>query len=102
VPSPAATHPPQLLTVKYRDDPVDVANPAFQYLNTSGSSLLTGAWYDSDSDYLLLGLSGTVYHYCGVPSSTWVGLADARSRGSYFNSEIKGRYDCRAGSVPTY
>ncbi len=100
--NPAVPHTPLLILVKYRSDPVDVANPAFQYLNTTGSSVVQGAWYDRSNAYLLIGLSSSVYHYCGVPSSTWTGLADARSRGSFFNSDIKGRYDCRGEPVPSY
>ena len=100
--STTLTHTPVWLSVKYRTDRVDVANPRFSYLDTTGSSVLTGAWYDQSNAYLLLGLSGTVYHYCGVPSSTWAGLVGAGSRGSYFNSEIKGGYDCRGGLVPAY
>lgn len=96
------THTPVYVTVAYRSDPVDIAHPAFEYLDTSGSSLVRRAWYDDDTGYMVINLNGTYYHYCGMPISAWFAFGDAASFGSYYNSSIQGRYDCRSGFVPDY
>ncbi|ODS30489.1 MAG: hypothetical protein SCARUB_04391 [Candidatus Scalindua rubra] len=41
-----------LLSVKYRDDYVDVSN--FLHQDTSESSWITGLWYDEENDYLIV------------------------------------------------
>lgn len=94
--------PRVLVRVAYRSDPVDIADPAFEYLDTSGSSLVRGAWYDADTGYMVINLNGTYYHYCGMPISAWIAFQGASSFGSHYNSSIQGRYDCRVGVVPDY
>jgi hypothetical protein len=42
----AVATPKHVVWVKYRQTPVDVADPRFEYLDTSRSSFITGAWYD--------------------------------------------------------
>lgn len=32
--------------IKYRDTPVDIAATRFEYMDTTGSSFIRGAWYD--------------------------------------------------------
>ena len=41
--------------IKYRADPVDVSG--FKYLNTQSSSLVRGAWYDQDNNYMIIRLN---------------------------------------------
>ena len=53
--------------VKYRDTPVCLDE--FEYQDTSRSSFVRGAWYDSSNNYMLISLKGTKYHYCRVPDS---------------------------------
>lgn len=100
--STAPGHTPRYVTVRYRSDPVDIAHPAFDYLNTAGSSLVGGAWYDSSAGYMVINLSGTYYHYCGLPTSVWSSFRSASSFGSYYNASIKGRYGCEGLVVPSY
>jgi hypothetical protein len=95
-------HTPQYVTVRYRSDPVDLAHPAFEYLDTAGSSLVGGAWYDSSTGYMVIRLSGAFYHYCGVPSAVWSAFGGADSFGSFYNASIKGRYGCEGVDVPDY
>lgn len=95
-------HQAQYVFVRYRSDPVDVAHPAFEHLSTVGSSLVTGAWYDPATGYTVIGLNGTYYHYCDLPSGVWSGFRGASSFGSYYNASIKGRYGCVGSSVPSY
>ncbi len=90
----------QLVNIKYREDPVDVAG--FDYLNTPRSSFVRGAWYDSDNQYMIINLNGTNYHYCGLPKSTWRKFSRSDSFGRSYNQTIKNRYDCRINPVPNY
>lgn len=90
------------LTIKYRDTAVDVGDPRFEYLNTSKSSFVRGAWYDDDNKYMIINLRGTNYHYCGLPASTWSSFRKADSFGTYYNTYIYKNYDCRYNYVPTY
>ncbi len=91
-----------LVWVKYRATPVDLANPRFEYLDTSRSSFVTGAWYDKSNSYMVIGLGGTYYHYCRMPRSAWESFRSADSFGRHYNAFIKGRFDCRLGGVPDY
>ena len=93
---------PNYLNVKYRADPVDIAAPYFESLGRSDSSVVEGAWFDSENEYLVINLQETVYHYCGIGSSTWSSLKSAESMGSYYQNYIKGNFDCRVFPVPVY
>jgi hypothetical protein len=88
----------QLAVVKYR--PSLVCLDTMDYGNTNKSSWVRGAWYNSQADYMVINLQGTLYHYCRVPSEIWKGLISASSHGTYYNANIKGRFDCRLGGVP--
>lgn len=96
------THDPVWITVKYRSDPVNIADPRFFYLDGSSSSLVDVAFYDSADKYMIVSLNGTAYHYCGMPGNVWSGFTMASSLGSFYNSEIKGSFDCRSGAAPDY
>jgi hypothetical protein len=92
----------QLVWIKYRETPVNVADPRFEYLDTSRSSFITAAWYDSSSSYMVTGLRGTYYHYCRMPKNAWNAFRAADSLGRHYNAFIKGNFDCRLGGVPPY
>jgi hypothetical protein len=87
------------VSVQYRNGPVDVAS--FDHMAGSGS-LVDGAWYDDDTGYLIVDLGAKSYHYCDVPASAWSGFVTATSKGTFYNSTLKGSYDCRTGTVPSY
>ena len=95
-------HIPAWITVKYRSDPVDVANPWFVRLGRSDSSLVDAAFYDANNRYAIIVLNGTAYHYCGIPPGEWSAFTSAGSLGRHFNSQIKGNFDCRTGFIPEY
>ena len=88
--------------IEYRSDKVDVSNSIFEYQDTSKSSFVDGAWYDSSNSYMIIKLNSKYYHYCGLSSSIWNNFTSATSYGTYYNSNIKGSYDCRDGVVPDY
>ena len=87
--------------IKYRDDKVNISADNFEPLNSSDSTV-KGAWYDSDNEYLVIKLSGTYYHYCGLPSSVWSGLQSTSSLYGYYQDNVKGNFDCRVNHVPEY
>lgn len=88
--------------VKYRDDPVNLSDSRWDKIADKESTLVDGAWYDVTNEYMIINLSGTYYHYCSLPSSVWSSFETASSFGSYYNSNIKGKYDCRVNPVPDY
>ena len=89
------------VTVKYRDDKVDISATNFEPLNKSDSTV-KGAWYDSSNEYMVIKLGSTYYHYCGMPSSAWGGLKAASSPYEYYQDNVKGNFDCRVNPVPSY
>ena len=57
------------------------------------SSVISAIDYDSDLSILYVKFkSGSLYKYYRVPESVFNGLLNARSKGTYFNFRIKGRY----------
>jgi hypothetical protein len=88
--------------IKYRSTPVDVDSDRFESFDTSKSSFVTNARYDAKGRYLILGLGGVNYHYCGLPREAWDALKGAESIGRFYHAQIKGNYDCRLGGVPEY
>jgi hypothetical protein len=89
----------ETVNVKYRGV-VDLA--PFQCESVSRSSLVTRVCYDRKEQYMVIGLQGTYYHYCEIDAGTVAALRGAESMGRYFNTNIKGRFDCRTHRVPTY
>ncbi len=87
--------------VKYRNDKVNIAAENFEPLADTDSTV-KGAWFDSSESYMVIKLSGTYYHYCGIPSSAWSGFKVTSSLYSYYQTSIKGNYDCRINPVPSY
>lgn len=89
------------VTVKYRDDKVNISASNFEPLNKSDSTV-KGAWYDRGNEYMVIKLSGTYYHYCGMPSSVWSDFKTTTSLSDYYQDTIKGDFDCRINPVPSY
>ncbi|MBD2530965.1 KTSC domain-containing protein [Nostoc flagelliforme FACHB-838] len=59
------------------------------------SSMAMAVGYDRNEHILQVEFqSGSVYQYLGVDEDTWEDLHSSDSIGSFFNQEIKGRYDC--------
>lgn len=89
----------ETVNVKYRG-PVDLA--PFQCESVSRSSLVTRVCYDRKEQYMVIGLQGTYYHYCEIDPGTVAALRGAASMGRFYNSNIKGNFDCRTRRVPVY
>ena len=57
------------------------------------SSVISAIDYDGDLLILYIKFtSGSVYKYYRVPETVFIGLLEARSKGTFFNSRIKERY----------
>jgi hypothetical protein len=67
--------------------------------NTSGSSWVTSANFyscDGESGFLIYTTNkGYEYIHQGLPISIWNGFKNASSKGSYYNANIKRRYQLR-------
>lgn len=86
--------------VKYRDTPIDLNNGKFEKIDTSKSSFVKGAWYNSEQKYFVIKLNDTYYHYCRMPVDDWKSFKQAESFGKHYNQFIRGNFDCRLGGVP--
>ena len=91
----------ETIYVKYRGT-VDVDNGHFTHLKLKSSSLIKDMYYDKNNKYLLVQLKHTYYHYCSIPNSVVNSWIESPSLGRYYNSFIKGNYDCRVYPTPSY
>src|SRR5579872_3219587 len=94
----------ETIDVKYRG-PVDLTPFACQ--DITRSSFIQRVCYDKASQYLIIRLSGTYYHYCEFPQPVMDAFMSADSMGRFYNASIKGSgndgpYDCRTHRLPTY
>src|SRR4051812_40035255 len=55
---------------------------------SSRSSFITRVCYHPGKSYMLIGLQGTYYHYCGIDPATVDRLLQADYMGRYFNATI--------------
>jgi hypothetical protein len=74
----------------------------FECTDVTRSSFIQRVCYDSNNQYMLISLNGTWYHYCEIPQRIIAALKQADSMGRYYNSDIKGQFDCRIHRVPNY
>ena len=89
----------EVVQVKYRG-PVNLA--AFTCEAIKRSSFIERVCYDAKNTYMLIDLSGTWYHYCEIDQGTVSSLLAAESMGHFFDTSIKGSFDCRTHRVPAY
>jgi KTSC domain len=89
----------EIVIVKYRG-PVDLSHFACEQITRS--SVVKRLCYDSRERYVIVNLTGTYYHYCEVPPDTVVAWRKAESMGQFYNTQVKGRFDCRVLHVPSY
>jgi hypothetical protein len=85
--------------VKYRGE-VDLKS--FDCTDIARSSFIRRVCYDRPNEYMLISLNGTFYHYCEIDAGTVSSLLNASSMGSFYNTSIKGQFDCRVHRVPAY
>jgi hypothetical protein len=67
------------------------------------SSMANAVGYDPEEELLLLEFcNGAVYQYSGVDSDTWEELCSADSVGTFFNENIRGRYEYECLDITEY
>ncbi len=76
--------------VKYHGN---VSLDSFDCKNTI-SSFVNRICYDEQDDHVVVLLKSTYYHYCDVPSSIVDDWLSSYSKGRFYNSDIKGRFQC--------
>jgi hypothetical protein len=89
----------ETVDVKYRGS-VDLA--PFKCASIDRSSFIHRVCYDAANSYMIVQLNEVYYHYCDIDKATVDAFNAAESMGRFFNSSIKGHFDCRTGSVPSY
>jgi len=87
------------VSVKYRGQ-VDLS--PFECKWETRSSVVKRLCYDPKEKYVVVSLNGTYYHYCDVPSIVVSSWRKSESMGRYYNSQVKGRFDCRVYHMPSY
>ena len=87
------------VSVKYRGA-VELAPFKCNWINRS--SLVNRLCYDEKETYVVVMLRDTYYHYCEAPKSIVAAWFSASSMGRFYNTYIKGRYDCRVNYMPIY
>lgn len=71
---------------------VNLASYSCQEINRS--SLVWRLCANRDSSSVIVNLKGSYYEYCGMGDSAFKRWMLADSLGRYYNSYVKGKYDC--------
>jgi len=59
------------------------------------SKAISAIGYDPQTKIMKITFKGTgTYDFCGVPQNVFDGLKNAISKGSYYNTHIRDRYQC--------
>lgn len=78
---------------------VNVRDPKFVSLDRRDSTV-RDAWYAVEDQYMVIMLGETNYHYCGMPTSAWSAFIGADDVYGHYETNIRGRFDCRLNWVP--
>ena len=94
----------ETVDVKYRGL-VDLRS--FACSDITRSSFIRRICYDRATQYMLIKLSETYYHYCELPPTVLDQFMAASSMGQFYNQNIKGwggggPFDCRTHRLPNY
>jgi len=81
----------ETVMVKYAG-PVDLDPFVCEW--TPRSSFITRVCHDARRSYAVVGLGGTYYHYCGMPTHVVRAWLAAASMGRFYNATIRGRFAC--------
>ena len=87
----------ETVDVKYRGVvPLD----RFTCSSIERSSFIRRVCYDGADAYMVVRLNDTYYHYCDIDKATVDAFLSAESMGRFFDSSIRGHFDCRTGHIP--
>lgn len=92
--SPAPSPSPRPVTSKGTPIVASEDYDDIRMISTPDSTCFSSIGYKSGRLVVTFRDSGASYAYLDVPESVWSELRDADSMGGYYNSEIKGYYDC--------
>lgn len=95
--SSAATTAAETTTEAPTEETLDELSPdAFDMVSISRSTCLDRAGYNRRDHILYIRFldSQAEYVYYDVPEEVYESLIDAESIGKYYNSDIKGQYEC--------
>jgi len=59
----------------------------------SGSSWISGAKYDTETQIMQVYIGSDTYECVGVPEGVWSAFKNAGSKGQFFNKNIRGQYN---------
>lgn len=57
------------------------------------SSNIKAAGYDGKKNVMVINFGGPDYHYFDVPAEVYTGFCSARSKGKFFHTEIRDKYE---------
>ena len=70
------------------------------YCEYTRSSFVNRICYQQQNKYVVVQLNGTYYPFCGVPFNAVKDWLNSYSKGSFYNSYIRGTFDCRVNNTP--
>ena len=68
--------------------------------NNTSSSFVHRICYQEKTQYLVVRLKQTYYHYCKISLGVVNQWINASSKGRFYGKHIRGNYDCRLGGIP--
>jgi len=82
---------PKTIQIIYHGDHQVTEIPYFAKFESS--SLAEGLYNELNETLVITFQSGVRYFYKGVPVETWIGLLKAESKGAFFSSEIRSKFE---------
>jgi len=74
----------------------------FKCTDVANGNIVHRVCYDRPRRYMVINLRGTYYHYCEIDSGTVASLLKAQWIDDYYQSAIRGNFDCRTHRIPRY
>lgn len=60
----------------------------------TGNSWIGRTTFDETTGKMRVTMHGNIYDFCNVPESVFDDFDNAKSRGTYYNENIKDKYSC--------
>jgi KTSC domain len=64
------------------------------------SSFVHKICYQAENRYLVVLLGSTYYHYCRMSKDIYEQWMRSDSKGTFYNTTVRGKFDCRLGGIP--
>lgn len=95
----ASTAQAERVAVKFRGS-LDLRH--HKCTDVAKGNLIRRVCYNRAKHYMVLKLRDTYYHYCAVDPKTVAKLLSADWPEQYFDTAIRGHFDCRTHRLPKY